>query len=552
MNVPNARSKSNGGITRRNFLGGSLLAGASATLALAGCAPQETSEAAANKAAAESPAGWSWLTPPEPIADSDISETLDCEVLVIGLGSAGTPAAMYAAQQGYDTLVLQKTDQMTTNGQAGFVYVAQYDENNPIVMDEEAVKYLQMVNLCTDGHTNLKLVKNVILRSGEVISYLIDNIKNQEPTLRGAGSQYLMQWLDGGDQSNRYAGYKKFLDELCTNAVEAGARILYETPACQLVTGENGDIAGAIAQNKDGEYIRVNASKGVVLATGDVSDDEEMLECYCREMLDAPSAHAVACNTGDGHKMGLWVGGKMESEFAFGLHFDPSPQLPGTTAPYSAAPWLHVNLRGERFMNEYTGYQECASFIYRQPGKTAYQIADANYNDVLTIEVRGMRAGSQEVWDEGLESGSIIQADTLEELAAAIEIDADALKETVNRYNEMVDSGFDEDYAKEAEALAVTAVKEPPFYAIMRQPVKLGTVGGFLLDEHLRVLDENLEPIKGLYAAGNTMGSFYGFIYDPQTLGGTSIGRALTSGVLAVKHMTGTWDEHIPSKALYQ
>lgn len=115
-----------------------------------------------------------------------------------------------------------------------------------------------------------------------------------------------------------------------------------------------------IAKTETNDYVKVNATKGVILCTGDVSDDPEMLEAYFPIMVGRPTLHGSLCNTGDGLKMGLWVGASMDNAPAgMQLHFDPSP-LSKVAPPFSAAPWLHVNIRGERFTNENQGYQALA------------------------------------------------------------------------------------------------------------------------------------------------------------------------------------------------
>ena len=112
--------------------------------------------------------------------------------------------------------------------------------------------------------------------------------------------------------STRYAQFRELLNIMAEKAIAKGAEIYYETPAQQLVQDDSGAVTGVIAQRADGSYIRVNASKGVILATGDLSDDPEMLECFAPHVVGIHGMHSEHCNTGDGHKMGLWAGAAMD------------------------------------------------------------------------------------------------------------------------------------------------------------------------------------------------------------------------------------------------
>ena len=125
------------------------------------------------------------------------------------------------------------------------------------------------------------------------------------------------------------------------------------------------------------------------------------------------------------------------------------------------------------------------------------------------------------------------KADTLEELAGMINVDADALVASVERYNELVDKGADDDFGKDARYLA--KVETGPFYSVQRD-FNWGLsalLGGLVVDAEQHVLDENDEPVPGLFAAGNCSGPFFGGVDYPMTFGGLSIGRAITGGYIA-------------------
>ena len=152
-------------------------------------------------------------------------------------------------------------------------------------------------------------------------------------------------FMSGGPifEEHTMADFVEYMFE--AEALKAGAEFVYEMPAVQLVQDESGKVTGAICQNKSGEYVQYNASKGVVLATGDISYSDE----YINEF--APVANRVftrLCsdqgNVGDGHNMAAWAGG------AFQEGPWPTMMHPQAAATFHG-PFLFVNPDGKRFMN---------------------------------------------------------------------------------------------------------------------------------------------------------------------------------------------------------
>lgn len=539
----------NKSISRRNFLTGAAVAlGGAAAAGMAGCAPstpqQKLSET--GEGAAAPGTRWSWETKPEPIADDEIVETIDTEICIVGLGSAGTTSAMAAAQSGAKVVVLQKLDKVITNGWC----VAAF--NSKMFLDagqtyDLADIYFKFADL-SNGRDNHKVVKTFLNRSGEVVDYVIRQTPDFTPVMLGSGHTY--GWYINNDMATRYDQFHKLLDAIAEKAVAAGADIRYNTPAVQLLQDESGHVTGVIGESKKG-YVKVNASKGVILCTGDTSDDEEMLEAFCPIMKGVQSMHGAPCNTGDGHKMALWAGASMDpAPHTMMMHFDPT-WMPEGNAPYSGIPWLRVNLNGERFGNENLGYQSHVTQVRFQPEMTAFQIIDKNWDaHAPKGDYKHPNSHSRSTadpandWADALERGAIIEADTLEELADKCGINKENFLATVTRYNELVDAGKDEDFGVDSTFMTYNGIKEAPFYAIKRMPGLLCTAGGLTINEKLEVLNEAGEPLGGLYAAGNASGSYYGDDY-PLFITGGSHGRAWTFGVLAARSALGLLDEPV-------
>jgi succinate dehydrogenase/fumarate reductase flavoprotein subunit len=543
--------KETDGISRRNFVtGAGAVALTMAAASLAACSPETKSATTepVNKTEPVEGLRWSWENGPIPIPETEIVETIDTELCVVGLGVAGVAATLAAAKSGAKVTVVQKSQQVQTNGWCAAAYNSKrfLEAGRTYNIPEIKSRFLELACGRNDGN----VVDIFFKRSGEVLDFLIDNTPEKEPVLLESGHTY--GWYINNDMATRYDQFRELLGVMVEKAVSAGADIHYGTPAVQLVKGAKG-IEGVIAQQEDGSYIKVKASKGVILATGDISDDKEMLECFAPHIVGLPSRHTENCNTGDGHKMGLWVGAAIDkAPHGIMVHFDPTT-LPEGNAPYSGIPWLKVNQEGQRFSNENMGYQSVVTAVALQSGHIAYQITDANWavhasKDEYTHDNSHSRhtTNPEKDWQSAIERGAIIQADTLEELAAACSLPEDTFLMTVKRYNELCEKGVDEDYGVRGDYLSWNAIKTAPFFAIKRAAGILSTIGGLKINNKLQVLDEVEEPISGLYAAGNASGSYYGYDYPLFVTGGSN-GRAFTFGALAARSAIGKLDE--PLKA---
>ena len=314
-------------------------------------------------------------------------------------------------------------------------------------------------------------------------------------------------------------------------------------------------MVGVYATDEDGNTIRVNASKGVVLSTGDISSDKEMLAYYAPEALhygcffSSFDAEGNPVNTGDGHKMAMWAGAAMEMG-----PYAPMGHSLGTNA-IGIDPYLMVNQDGERFANEDVGAQELQNQIKRQKGGVAYQIFDSKWKEQLQYmpqcfggvthyvppeeeaayehAINHFAAGyaSDTYFQSEVDAGSIIPADTIEDLAAAIDVPADTLVATVERYNELAHAGKDTDFSKVATRLF--PVENPPYYAVpFGDSGMLVLIGGIDCDTDCHALDAEKNPVPGLYVAGNTMGGRFLVDY-PVTVAGASHSMAMSFGRLA-------------------
>ena len=210
---------------------------------------------------------------------------------------------------------------------------------------------------------------------------------------------------------------------------------------------------------------------------------------------------------------------------------------------------LRVNDKGRRFFNESMcmDFTTISNAILAQVGTFALfdqAWLDSVADELLPVgwELYGFPENApwpeaRDVVDEAVAAGNLVKADTLEQLAEQLGIDAAGLKETVERYNSFIESGVDEDFG------AVTAMLPPmtqaPFYGGKITAGSYATCGGLYVDENLRVISKNGDPIPGLFALGGDASSIYGNDYDVGVLPGSQQGWCATGGRLAAEFILG-------------
>lgn len=548
-------------VSRRNFLVGS----GSAALAAAACAVtpaladtgsaksydelQELASVATVETVNAGSGVWPWTIPPAPI--TDIAKTYDADV-VVGSGMAGMATALSAAKNGASVVVIERSDNFSVRGADIAAIGSKFQIAENIEIDRKEV--FRLFSEWTGFQNNMDLLRLWIFNSTEMMDELIDimdgyNCKpvqslgvtgdmENEPTFY---RQYMTahsftpkdkevptMYLDDGRWAMTLVG-----DALCTEATNNGAEFFFNTLAEQLVQDESGTVVGVIAQNEAGEHVQFNASKGVVMCTGDFSGNDDMLAAYSPICLRAPRGfyNPYGCNDGSGAAMSLWAGAAFQ-------HGPSAPMIHaggGCVLNQWFCGWLMVNLDGKRFCNETPNEIALANARLMQRGSEIWSIFDASYeedaqrmlSDTKHMD-RVLVDGLDELVEEYIETGVLMRADTLEELAELCGIDdVDTFVQTVNDYNELVAAGEDTVYYKDAKWL--TAIDTPPYYAT-RVPANLLVVEyGLNCDAQLRVCNADDQPIPGLYAAGNAAGNMYANDY-PLIAPGISHGAALTFG----------------------
>jgi fumarate reductase flavoprotein subunit len=554
-------------MSRRDLLRG-VAAGGLASLAgsgfLSGCVPEASAATTTSESEAVSSAA-AWLEDDAPeMAQCRITRTVETEVLVVGAGNGGLFAACSAAENGAATLVIEKnaTGETFRDG-LGAIGSRRQQQGGTKIDKFEITKELQQY---AAGRCDQRLIQLWCDESAEAINWYDDRLAERGVTLWHQGGDaspinrykyfptaHAPRWTGSNDGTGNELNGNKVL---CDYAMSIGVRFEYHTSMQRLLRIE-GRVCGVIAKDANGDSTRVVASRGVIVCTGGYSLNDKMLQALQPENL---SLLAMRCqtpgSTGDGIRACLRIGCKTDDTHS-SMVFDRGALLPSATAGFhhvladdgalfwiGSQPFLKVNLKGERFFNESGTYEGILHADAEQPGRVHCTIFDANCAaDIQRFSTRGCSrmfpyengadptipwpVFANQMLPDLIARGYVVQADTIEELAAALSIPAVAFRATVDRYNALFDCQNDLDFGKEAYRLS--SLRTPPFYGARNAGVLLCTMDGIKIDTNMNAIDTNDQPIPGLYVVGNDSGGFFANTY-PCLVTGLACGRTVTFG----------------------
>lgn len=273
------------------------------------------------------------------------------------------------------------------------------------------------------------------------------------------------------------------------------------TAATELIT-EGDAVVGLVGVAEDGTTYRVRASKGTILATGGFAGNPELLKKYNKLWpWDADTALPstnTSCHTGDGLVMVEALGGKIDGLGNPMVFPTVDPKQHNIENIVCDGPYL--NKEGKRFVDETANRADIVNATMEQTDRMLYIVCDA----VQLAVTDGLTMGGWGPAEESLvEHGMLYRADTLEELAEAVGVDAGNLVSSVTAWNTMLETGEDPEFGRRVFDM-VGPVTTPPFYC---SPATYavhdsGTCAGVIVDEHNAALRESGEPIAGLYCVG--------------------------------------------------
>ena len=477
-----------------------------------------------------------------PESDKKLPALDEVDVVVIGMGAAGCAAALAAHDAGASVLVLEKTGATEAGGNTRVSGGGWFHHDDP----ERAAVYLRA--LCGNRPLPEAVVHAWAHGTREVSAWVSSlgvevgpngnyNAAGAEyPELAGSDCYGGLHCVDGVVGDGRlFAVLEKTLHE-------RGITVRYNSPASRLVTdAASGAVTGVVTAAGE----RIDARRGVVLATGGFEGDPELVRTHLG-LDDAPVWGSVSA-TGDGLRMAQGVGADL-------WHMDNMMAVNGISEPGSRHGYfamfvysrglIWVDETGQRFVDEFVPSGHGQALIDGQyvlhPHRPMWVVFDERTRlagpispsaDVLAVGWNVLMNGYRWSSDNSAEiaAGWVHRGDTLEELATRIGLPGDTLTESVATYNAACASGLDEQFGRSTDTLV--PLLEPPFYAYRSGPMLAWTNGGPLRDEHARVRDTAGAVIEGLYAAG-TVSSTFSWAKD----GGFHIADAIVFGRIAGDH----------------
>lgn len=543
-------------VSRRNFLRGTAFtaAGALGASMLSGCT---SGNSASN--ADWMPAEW----------------TAETEVLVVGLGGAGSVAALTASELGSQVMVIEKAahDGGGTSSCSG--------ANVCAVQDADAC--YEYIKKALRGTTPDEILRTWADEAATIVDWLDEHEIGW--TDRDTAVGFLA--LANGDENIArniilanpddalHAGGNYFIGEMRQKLEDAGVEIRYGHRANLLIQNpQTKEVLGVRAETESGDvYIR--AKKGVILATGGFECNDQMMADYVRPYPLKPAGWPL--NTGDGQIMAQKAGCKMwhmGMVSGSGYVFDEPDLVSGRTnfkQTVANNAWIFINRTGKRFEKENpSGYWSHISHLAYDTYDQSRSEASTEYRDIPfycvfdetlfsagalfpdTGKLAGIPlipadlGGQDHTWSadnqEEIEMGWILKADTPEELANAINKDAEehgfnidgaTLAETITRYNSMVESGTDTDFNRPASSME--ALNNPPYYAMRFMPSIISTCGGPQKNEKNQLIDLEGNVIPRLYGAGVI--SHIASVTYP--FGGTNWSEVFNGGRIAGRNCAG-------------
>lgn len=435
-------------------------------------------------------------------ANEDIETSYD--VVIIGGGGAGLTAAVTAAENGAKVVVLEK---MSTVG-----------GNTAISGGEMAApgNWLQKENGIEDS---ADLLYEDMLKGGDnendpsLVRVIADNALDGAIWLR---DNIGVEWEDymlffGGHSVERSlvpkgATGSEIVKKLEAKAKELGVTILTNTEAKALIAnGSDKDRINAVEAERNGKKYVFEAKNGVVLATGGFGANIEMRKKYNADMDESILSTTSPGSTGDGLVMAEAIGAEMVDLGYIQTYPTCDPEtgrllyvgdvrLDGRS--------ILVNKEGKRFVEELERRDVISKAVTETSDGYSYMFWDQSAMDDSGVDKK-----HKEEYEGLLERGLLVKADTIEEAAKHFGIDAEALKETVKKYNEYAKNGKDLEFNKRGELVPFT---DGPYYIMKSIPAVHHTMGGVKINTEAQVIDKEGNPIKGLYAAGEVTGDIHG------------------------------------------
>lgn len=491
-------------------------------------------------------------------ASSAARKHYNTDIVIVGGGLSGLSAALTAAENGAKAIVLEKLSFVGGAGlfpEGSLGIGTRYQKENGITTttDQVFAKVMEFHH----WRCNASVIRTLLNESGRTIDWLTDcgvKIEYIRTMFPPEKSLYLWHIFEG-----RGARLVRILSD---SFKKKGGLILTGTPVKRLLINDAGVVVGVEARDPEGEMISVEA-KAVIVATGGFVSNKKMLKKYVPD-VGAPGmaklmyrGPAVDGRTGDGINMALSAKAALAGMGTLAgnsPYLDNEPAIRQFSGPdymkqmrcALSQPFLWVNKHGERFYNESFGsvFSDVYNAMTSNGGlmwsvfddsMRKYMIENGPLTPFNAIVVPGQKMTALDKGiEKGVKLGFAFMADTIEELAAKINIKPEQFRETIEKVNIYAESKYDPDFSRKPEHLIRFNTKNGPYYALKGLRAFFLTLGGIRVNKQMQALNETGEPISGLYITGQDMGGLYDSTYDLLAEGSAS-SFALSSGRIAAK-----------------
>lgn len=529
-------------LNRRQFLKGGAIAGAAVALggAAAGCAPSGGS--GSKSAASDSlPTGTVQADFDASVVElpavTKFDEEKEFDIVVVGAGTAGVPAALSALEEGATVAVLQKAGEAQANGNGSCGIILEESTETGVL------EFMQAWREAGGYRMNWDLLKFFMEHSGETNNWIIKRSEeagfppysaSATKTTYPDGSYCTAVLKSFGPKPKNHKDLMVALAEL---AEKKGVEFFYETPAVQLVVEKDGSVSGVVGK-KDKKYTKFTAKKAVIIAAGDYQNNESLVSRWSPDVTRF--GRKQTDRTGDGILMAMAAGAQMTPvNHAKTMHdMDAQPMM------MTSLPFMALDENGKRFMNEDIPMASWDLALRMRkdaedPGKF-FRIFDndfvAKYNAKASIEslenyIPGFKDDPYNVYPSLIDTH---RAETLDELAKELDLDPAALKESVDKWNKACEAGADNEFGLAPDKMK--PIDTPPYWGT-RQWIRCSAINsGVEINANCQVLDAKGQPIKGLYSVGSGAGDLCGGLEWNLAQGGLCCGSYMTQGRYAAIH----------------
>lgn len=449
------------------------------------------------------------------------------DVVVVGSGGAGFSAAIEAKQAGKSVAIIEKLpavggNTLISGGEMNAP--ANWVQKNLGITGDSVEAYYEDTMKGGDHAANPSLVKIMAEKALESAEWLKDEIHVEflsDQLFRFGGHSYKRALIPVGHTG------AELISKLNAKADELKIPIFLNVKAEKLITNSNGRVIGVKANDKNKKELTFNANSAVILTTGGFGSNVEMRTKFNKEYDSRYKSTDSVGTTGDGIVMAQEVGAALNNMEYIQTYpiANPKTGMISLLADTRFDGAILINQEGKRFVEELDRRDVISKAILAQTGGYTYQL----WNDDIDAISKTKEAHKAE-YDELIREKLLVKADTLEEAAAFFNIDINNLKDTISKVNMYAKEKDDKDFHHRG---GLVSLENGLYYIQKAVPSVHHTMGGLVINEKTEVLNENGEPIPGLYAAGELTGVIQG----KNRLGGNAITDIITFGRIAGKQV---------------